>query len=140
MQGTSFSCPGSCSRLLWLAQPECLHCSRAAVPELNPAAASAAKANAILLQAAEAHLGNSLSELYVAMPMLAACGFKVSFGKRPAEMLAERVAGRMRQTSRAAGDAASTAVAAIGPSIGVDMEALRSLVVSTRSALAEASR
>jgi len=111
-----------------------------AVPELNPGAASAAKANAVLLQAAEAHLGNSLSELYVAMPMLAACGFKASFGKRPAEMLAERVAGRMRQSSRAAGDAASTAVAAIGPSIGVDMEALRSLVVSTRSALAEASR
>jgi len=112
----------------------------AAVPELNPAAASAAKANAVLLQAAEAHLGSSLSELYVTMPTLAACGFKASFGKHPAEMLAQSVAGRMRQSVRASGDAASTAVAAIGPSIGVDMEALRSLVVSTRSALAEASR
>ena len=120
--------------------PTILHCYRVGVPALNPAAASAAKANAILLQAAEAHLGNSLSELYVAMPALAACGFKASFGNHPAEMMAERVAGRMHQSVRASGDAASTAVAAIGPSIGVDMEALRSLVVNTRSALAEASR
>jgi hypothetical protein len=117
-----------------------LHCERVAVPELNPGAASAAKTNAVLLQAAEAHLGHSLSELYVAMPKLAACGFKASFGKHPAEMLAQRIAGRMRQGAWSPGDAASTAVSAIGPSIGVDMEALRSLVVSTRSALAEASR
>ena len=111
-----------------------------AVPEFDPAAASAAKANSALLQAAEAHLGNSLSELYVAMPALAACGFKASFGKHPVEMLTERVAAHIRQSTRASGDEASAAVAAIGPSIGVDMTALRSLVVSTRSALAEASR
>jgi len=110
------------------------------VPEFNPAEASGTKANAALLQAAEAHLGNSLSALYVAMPTLASCGFKASFAKRPVEMLAERVESRVRQGARGPGDAASTAVAAVGPSMGVDTSALRALVESARKALAEASR
>jgi hypothetical protein len=58
--------PAQCSH------PACVF--RVAVPEFDPAAAAAAKANAGLLQAAEGHLGNSLAELYVAMPTLAACG------------------------------------------------------------------
>ena len=65
-------------------------------------------------------------------------GFKASFGKRPAEMLVQRVAAR--QGTRASGDAASAAVAAVGPSMGVDMAALKSLVASARGALAQASR
>lgn len=109
-----------------------------AVPDFDPAAAAEAKAHAALLQAAEGHLGNSLAELYVALPTLAACGFKASFGKQPAEMLAQRAAAQ--RSMRASGDAASVAVAAVGPSMGVDMAALKSLVASARGALAQASR
>ena len=130
-RGQVFHCPSG---------PTLLRCSRVAVPEFNPAEASGTKANAALLQAAEAHLGNSLSALYVAMPTLASCGFKASFAKRPVEMLAERVESRVRQGARGPGDAASTAVAAVGPSMGVDTSALRALVESARKALAEASR
>jgi len=109
-----------------------------AVPDFDPAAAAAAKAHAALLQAAEGHLGNSLAELYVALPTLAACGFKASFSKQPAEMLAQRAAAQ--RSMRASKDAAATAVAAVGPSMGVDMAALKSLVASARGALAQASR
>ena len=50
---------------------------RAAVPEFDPRAAAAAKAQAALLAAAEEHLGKLLAELQAAMPSLAACGFKI---------------------------------------------------------------
>ena len=65
-------------------------------------------------------------------------GFKASFGKQPTEMLAQRVAAQ--RSMRASWDAASVAVAAVGPSMGVDMAALKSLVASARGALAQASR
>lgn len=113
-----------------------------AVPEFDPAAASPVKANAALLQAAQAHLGKSLADLYVAMPTLAACGFKASFVKqRVVEVLAERVvASRLQQGARGSGDASSAAVAAVGPSMGVDMVSLESLIASARAALQQASR
>ena len=53
-------------------------------------------------------------------------------------MLAQRAAAQ--RSMRASGDAASVAVAAVGPSMGVDMAALKSLVASARGALAQASR
>jgi hypothetical protein len=53
-------------------------------------------------------------------------------------MLVQRAAAR--QGTRASGDAASAAVAAVGPSMGVGMAALKSLVASARGALAQASR
>ena len=55
----------------WVGHLDCAF--RVAVPDFDPAAAAAAKAHAALLQAAEGHLGNSLAELYVALPTLAAC-------------------------------------------------------------------
>merc|ERR1711977_562253 len=107
--------------------------------EFDPVAASAAKANAALLQAAEAHLGNSLAELYVAMPTLAACGFKASFEKHPVKMLVKSDTSRSQQGAQSSWDATSAAVAAVGPSMGVDMAALRALVANAREALAQAS-
>jgi len=111
-----------------------------AVPEFDPVAASATKGNAALLQAAEAHLGSLLAELYVAMPNLAACGFKASLAKRPpTNMLTQQIATRGGKGGQVL-DAASVAVAAVGPSMGVDMAALQALVASARGALAQASR
>merc|ERR1719408_836499 len=105
-----------------------------AVPAFDPSAAAAAKQHAALLAAAQEHLGGLLAELYVAMPSLAACGFKASLAKRsPTTMLM-----RQQVSTRAAGaferakDAASVAVAAVAPSVGVDMQGLRSLVAKTR--------
>ena len=115
-------------------------CSRVAVPEFDPVAASATKGNAALLQAAEAHLGSLLAELYVAMPNLAACGFKASLAKRPpTNMLTQQIVTRGGKGGQVL-DAASVAVAAVGPSMGVDMAALQALVASARGALAQASR
>lgn len=108
-----------------------------AVPAFDPSAAAAAKQHAALLGAAEEHLGNLLAELYVAMPSLASCGFKASFGKRP------RATALMRQaSSRTAGgsqgrDATTSAVAAVTRSVGVDTQSLRALVSKVREALAQ---
>merc|ERR1712039_882273 len=86
-----------------------------AIPAFDPSAAAAAKEHAALLGAAQEHLGKLLAELYVAMPSLAACGFKASLAKRPqATMLMQQ-----RVSSR---------VAAAAPSLGVDMQALHTLV------------
>ena len=110
------------------------------MPTFDPSAASVAKEHAALLGAAQEHLGNLLAELYVAMPSLAACGFKASFGKRsPAAMLAQQV------SARAAGGAlgqraATVAGAAVIPAVGVDMVALRALVTKARDALAKIER
>lgn len=111
--------------------------ARVAVPAFDPSAATAAKQHAALLAAAQEHLGSLLAELYVAMPSLAACGFKASLGKRsPATTLMQRVSTRAAGDARAK-DAASVAVAAVAPSVGVDMQGLRSLVAKTREALAQ---
>ena len=96
--------------------------------------------NAALLQAAQEHLGNLLAELYVAMPSLAACGFKASFVKRPpAATLMKQASLRVGEGVRGR-DATSAAVAAVAPALGVDTQALRALVSSTREALAQISR
>ena len=113
--------------------------SRVAVPEFDSGAASATKGNAALLQAAEAHLGNLLAELYVAMPSLAECGFKASLAQHPPASLLMQTATRAGKKGQGL-DPTSAAVAAIGPSMGVDMAALQGLVASAREALAQASR
>jgi hypothetical protein len=107
------------------------------VPAFDPSAASAAKQHAALLAAAQEHLGSLLAELYVAMPSLAACGFKASFGKRPQatvsmQQVASRASGGVHEQ-----DAIAAAVAAVTPSVGVDTEALRALVTKAREALAQ---
>lgn len=85
---------------------------------------SKARDNAALLQAAEERLGKLLAELYAAMPSLAACGFKSSFEKRPPALMRHS----MSQTAQGARgqDAASSAIAAVAPAMGVDMEAASS--------------
>ena len=111
--------------------------ARVAVPAFDPSAAAAAKQYAGLLGAAEEHLGNLLAELYVAMPSLAACGFKASFGKQPqANTLMRRASSRTAGGSQGR-DATSTAVAAVTPSVGVDTQALHTLVSKAREALAQ---
>jgi len=113
-----------------------------AVPAFDPSSASAAKQRAALLSAAQEHLGGLLAELYAAMPSLAACGFKASFAKRtPTTMLVHHqgLSGRMGASAQGQG-ARSAAVAAVAPSVGVDMEALRGLVTKAREALAQISQ
>ena len=115
--------------------------ARAAVPEFSPAAGFSAQSRAALLRAAEAHLGSLLAKLYSAMPNLAACGFKASLAKAsPAQLAAVARAGQQGTTSKKASDAVSVTVAgaaAVGPAVGSDGAALRSLVQSVREALAE---
>ena len=111
------------------------------MPEFDPRAASAAKDNAALLGAAEAHLGNLLAELYAAMPSLAACGFKASLLKQRAStnMLTRTNAFFMSRVTLG-NDATSNALGAVAPALGLDMGALRTLVTSTRETLAQISR
>jgi len=110
----------------------------AAVPEFSPAAGFSAQSRAALLRAAEAHLGSLLAKLYSAMPNLAACGFKASLAKAsPAQLAAVARAGQQVTTTKKASDAVSVAVAAVGPAVGSDGAALRSLVQSVREALAQ---
>ena len=113
--------------------------ARAAVPEFSPAAGFSALSRAALLRAAEAHLGGLLATLYSAMPNLAACGFKAaSLAKAsPVQLAAVARAGQQGTTSKKASNAVSVAVAAVGPAVGSDGAALRSLVQSVREALAE---
>ena len=112
--------------------------ARAAVPEFSPAAGFSAQSRAALRRAAEAHIGGLLAKLYSAMPNLAACGFKASLAKAsPAQLAAVARAGQQGTTSKKASDAVSVAVAAVGPAVGSDGAALRSLVQSVREALAE---
>ena len=51
------------------------------MPEFDPRAASAAKQSASLLHASQLRLKSLLDEIHVAMPSLAACGFKAAFVK-----------------------------------------------------------
>ena len=108
---------------------------RAAVPEFDPRAAAAAKAQAALLAAAEEHLGKLLVELQAAMPSLAACGFKASFAKRHAAIMVAMT--QSGAALRAQGDAASVAVSAVAPALGFDVQKLRSLLTSPREAWAQ---
>ena len=137
MQETSFSCLSRWPVKRCSYNGDCIEFARVAVPAFDPSAASAAKQHAALLGAAQEHLGSLLAELYVAMPSLAACGFKASFGKRP-----PATASMQQVSSRMAGgaheqDATSVAVAAVTRSVGVDTQALRTLVTRAREALAQ---
>lgn len=115
----------------------CITFVRVAVPAFDPSVASAAKEQAALLGAAQEHLGTLLAELYVAMPSLAACGFKASFAKRsPATMLTQQTSSGAARGAQGQ-DATSVAGAAVIPSVGVDMQALRALVTKVREALAQ---
>ena len=107
------------------------------MPEFDPRAASAAKENAALLAAAEAHLGNLLAELYAAMPSLAACGFKASLLKHPPTNMSTKSAAVHMSRGTAQQDATSVAVAAVVPALGLDMGSLRTLVTSTRETLTQ---
>ena len=110
-----------------------------AVPAFDPSSAAAAKQYAALLGAAEEHLGNLLAELYVAMPSLAACGFRASFQKQPQVTTLMRQSSSHVAGSSRARDATSAAVAAVTPSVGVDTQALHALVSQARAALAQIS-
>lgn len=111
-----------------------------AVPEFDPRAASAAKQSASLLRASEEKLGNLLAELYMAMPSLAACGFKASFSKHLVAMsFRKQTLPRVGGSTKGQDDVAK-AVASVAPALGVDMQALRELVTSTHEALAQISR
>ena len=113
--------------------------ARVAVPAFDPSSAAAAKQHAALLGAAEEHLGNLLAELYVAMPSLAACGFRASFQKQPqVTTLMRQASSRVASSSRGRGET-SAAVAAVTPSVGVDTQALHALVSQARAALAQIS-
>ena len=114
--------------------------ARVAVPEFEPRAASAAKQSASLLRASEERLGNLLAELYMAMPSLAACGFKASFSKHLVAMsFRKQTLPRVGGSTQGQDDVAK-AVASVAPALGVDMQALRELVTSTHEALAQISR
>ena len=89
------------------------------MPAFDPSSAAAAKQHAALLGASEEHLGNLLAELYAAMPSLAACGFRASFGK---QLQATSALMRQASSSRRAASAAAAA-----PTLGVDMQALQAL-------------
>jgi hypothetical protein len=114
--------------------------ARVAVPEFDARAASAAKQSASLLQASEERLGNLLAELYMAMPSLAACGFKAAFVKHPFAISFRRQALPRMGGSAQGQDDAAEAVAAVAPALGVDMQALRELVTNAHEALTQISR
>jgi len=109
-----------------------------AVPELDLSTAAVVKQQAVLLRAAEEHLGKLLVELYVAMPSLAACGFKSSFSIGATSFSRQA---RARSVGKALSqDAASIAMAAVEPALGIDMEALRALVTDVGTTLTKISR
>ena len=110
------------------------------MPEFDPRAASAATQSAALLNASEKHLKSLLDEIYVAMPSLAACGFKAAFVKHSAKINTKKQTLPRMSGSTGSQDDAAKAVAAVAPALGVDMEALRELVASTQEALAQISR
>jgi len=105
-----------------------------AVPEFDPRAAAAAKQQAALLAAAGEHLGGLVAELHAAMPSLAACGFKASLAKRTHSTMKTKSEVQLRA---AATDANSVAVAAVAPALGLDMQALHTLIASTQETLAQ---
>lgn len=107
------------------------------MPAFDPSVASAAKQQAALLRAAQDHLGVLLAELYVAMPSLAACGFKASFGKRLLATASSQQVSLRNAAITTEQDATSFAVAAMTRSIGVDTQALHTLVTAAREALAQ---
>ena len=110
------------------------------MPEFDPRAASAAKQSASLLHASQLRLKSLLDEIHVAMPSLAACGFKAAFVKHSAKINTKKQTFPRMSGSTGSQDDAAKAVAAVAPALGVDMEALRELVASTQEALAQISR
>ena len=110
------------------------------MPEFDPRAASAAKQSASLLHASQLRLRSLLDEIHVAMPSLAACGFKAAFVKHSAKINTKKQTLLRMSGSTGSQDDAAKAVAAVAPALGVDMEALRELVASTQEALAQISR
>ena len=110
------------------------------MPEFDPRAASAAKQSASLLHASQLRLRSLLDEIHVAMPSLAACGFKAAFVKHSAKINTKKQTLPRMSGSTGSQDDAAKAVAAVAPALGVDMGALRALVASTQEALAQISR
>ena len=115
------------------------------VPEFDPRTASAAKESASLLRFSQMRLGSLLTEIQAVAPSLAACGFKVAFLKqhsvdRNSEKETLRLQPMGGSTPSQKVDDVAMAVAAIAPALGLDMEALRTLVVNTQEALARISR
>ena len=110
------------------------------MPEFDPRAASAAKQSASLLHASQLRLRSLLDEIHVAMPSLAACGFKAAFVKHSVKINTKKQTLPRMSGSTGSQDDAAKAVAAVAPALGVDMEALRELVASTQEALAQISR
>ena len=110
-----------------------------AVPEFDPIAVSAAKQNAALLNAAQKRLGKVLASLYVAMPSLAACGFKASFAQHSAALTTQHTSTSHADRGTQGHDASAAAVAAVAPAIGLDMAALQELISSSRDALTKVS-
>ena len=110
------------------------------MPEFDPSAASAAKQSASLLHASQLRLRSLLDDIHVAMPSLAACGFKAAFVKHSAKINSKKQTLPRMSGSTGSQDDAAKAVAAVAPALGVDMEALRELVASTQEALAQISR
>merc|ERR1711966_103268 len=108
-----------------------------AVPAFAPSIASAAKERAALLNSAQEHLGTLLAELYIAMPSLAACDFKASLAKRMASADLRQHAAKSGHRGTREGDATSIAVATIGASMGVDLQATHALVTKAREAFAQ---
>ena len=76
------------------------------------------------------------------MPNLSACGFKASIEKRYPALVKQSTSfgSHLRVVKHQALDAASVAVAAVAPAMGVDMLALHELVATTRDALTQVSR
>jgi len=69
------------------------------------------------------------------MPSLSGCGFHASFDKYAITLMKQGESGH--SVGMLDQDAASAAVAAIAPAIGVDMDAFETLVASTRVALTQ---
>ena len=134
---TSFSCIRLNFHVVVVGHALAFHCitfARVAVPAFDASAGRVAKQQAALLGAAQDHLGGLLAELFVAMPSLASCGFKASFGKRQSTFASNRGV-LFRTTER--DDATSFAIAAVTKSIGVDTQALQTLVRTAQETLTQ---
>lgn len=114
-----------------------------AVPEFDPSASLQAKNNAALLSAATGHLGALLSDLNVAMPSLASCGFVASMAtkslNRSSSLLANSRGMRFAFNAKAKDDA-SKAVGAISQKLGVDSQGLAALLFDARNTFDGISR
>lgn len=103
---------------------------------------SIAKESAALLIAAAGRLSGLLSELYVAMPSLTACGFVGSLVAAQANrsaLDAQRVVTRTGAATRKRDDV-SFAAAYIAEKLGLDMAGLEALFAKSKSVFAQVAR